>query len=144
MKIILGIIVLLLSFSGILFVYQGHTIDPVVDLSEKALTLTVYKGGRPGKEVPVASDSVIVARINSLLLKKRGKWKRSFVTFAPVIIIRGEKISINCQRDRIIINFENSAGQTVQVVTSLATEEYSQIENAAGNLKSDGRLDGSN
>ena len=130
MKIIIGITVLLLSFTGILFVLPGHTTDPVVDLSEKALILTLYKGGRPSEEVTVSPDSAIVARINSLLLEKRGKWKRSFVSFAPRIILRSEKFSINCQRNRIIINFENSAEQPVQVVTSLTTKEYSEIENA--------------
>jgi hypothetical protein len=134
MKVAVVIIIVLLPIAGTLFVLLGQTTDPIVNLGDKAVTLTVYAGGHPGKVVSVASECPVVALINTLLLEKRGKWKKNFVTYAPVIMLRGEKFSINCQQDRIIINFEKRPGKTVQVVTSLTTEEYSKIEDAAAKL----------
>ncbi len=138
MKIAILIVVLVIGMTGMIFICRGRATDPVVDLGEKGLTLVIYSGGRPSKSLSVPPDCPLLAKMNSLLIEKRGKWKISFVSFAPIILLRGEKFSINCQRNRLIVNFENQPGQTLrlQVVTDLTPEEFSLIQTAAEEVSS--------
>jgi hypothetical protein len=102
--------------------------DPVIDLSSKPCSLVVYTNGAPSMTMLLAPDSSLGLLVDKLLISKRNTWKRSLVSFAPVILVRSEVFSINFQESRVVVNFKDDSGNWSQVVSDLTNEKWLELQ----------------
>jgi hypothetical protein len=102
--------------------------DPVIDLSSKPCSLVVYTNGAPSMTVALAPDSSLGLLVDKVLISKRNTWKRSLVSFAPVILVRSEAFSVDFQESRVVVNFKDDSGSWSQVVSDLTNDEWVELE----------------
>jgi hypothetical protein len=119
---------LFLAISALLVAWWLRGPDPVIHLTGEPVELERYSDGTPSKSVSLPPDSELSRKIEAMLVDRRGKWTRSLYSYAPGILLRGETFSINLKPTAVILNFHNRTGNTDQVVSDLANEEFTEIE----------------
>lgn len=94
------------------------------------LEVLIYDQGNPARRgvLPAGSDGA--AALDSLLEKKRGRWKSSWVTYAPVVYIKSDDFTINISGNLMIVNCGDRRGRPVQVTAHLTAEESRQAVEA--------------
>ena len=124
--------------SAILLVLGGCSMwggsDPMLNLSRGGFRATVYREGQPGETLLLPVGSPLLSAIEEIVKDSKGKWKRTIVTFAPVILVEGEDCKINVQTNRIIVNYQDSSGQWSQVITNINAHQYAQVEKIVSDL----------
>jgi hypothetical protein len=122
----------------ILLVLGGCTMwgvsDPMLDFNRGEFRATVYTEGHPSETLPLPVGSPLLAKIDEIIKNRKGEWKRSYNSFAPVIFVESEDCKINVQPSRIIVNYRASSGEWSQVITNIDRNQYSQVEKVASDL----------
>ena len=78
--------------------------NPKVDLT-RDIHFYVYDAGRIIRTGSLHANSALTQRLDKLLRDAVGKWSKSYTTFAPGIVIRGDKFSITLQQRNLILNY---------------------------------------
>ena len=78
-----------------------------VDLSSigtQPLTITRYQRGGASEEVRVLPPSKVHEDFTAWAAQHTTDWKRSYVSYAPGILVRGTNFSLNVHQSRVILN----------------------------------------
>jgi hypothetical protein len=102
--------------------------DPMVDYSHE-ITFTVYDQGKPIKTGTLTVVSPILKDIKDTVKSRSGKWERSYASYAPGLHFSGNGFTMVLQEKKMIINYTDSTGAPVQVVTELPTDIYPTLRN---------------
>lgn len=101
--------------------------DPQMNLKDGPVSAVIYADGRPGKSGVLSSNSAPVELIEKLIDERKGHWRTSSVSYAPVVLIRGSGFQLNVQKDKMIANIDGTGEHPLQVVSGLTSTEYEQI-----------------
>ncbi len=104
-----------------------HNNDPHISIRDVSLDAIVYVNGRPDRSATLPPNSRYVEIIEKLLVKKKGSWKRSFVSYAPSVYVRKDDFSINMTKTFIVVNYKDQYNRFVQVIASVNVDEYNDI-----------------
>lgn len=140
MRIVLVVIIVVsiaVISSAVYYLYPWRAQDPFLAFVRDDLQLQIYHRGSPATKTALRADSPLVTAIDKVINAKRGKWRYSYQTFAPVIIVECSSFTVNIQRRRIITDGIDSSGKTRQVVSELTNEESTAIHNAVRELLND-------
>ncbi len=84
----------------------------------------VYEGGTPVSEGPVAPGSLEEQEVTRWLQSHSTDWHRTFVTYAPSHLIRGDDFNLDFRGDECVLNYRvNSRDDWTQVCRSIDRKE---------------------
>jgi len=133
MNIILKILTIIILISLI----TACRIDAVDILQQETrLTLLQYNDTVPPSPVvkmEILKGSEKYYRLLTWLEKNNDGWQPSYVTYAPYIVVSGEKFNLNFQGSRAIINYEVSAGKWRQYLKNIEENDFFFLINEATN-----------
>jgi hypothetical protein len=104
--------------------------DVAIELVNEPARLEFYDHGKLSRAVSLPAQSEFSRAVAKLLEKKKGKWRTSLSSFAPVQLLRGKSWTLNFQAKRIIANVPSQAGKPIQVITTLTDEEAAILDKA--------------
>jgi hypothetical protein len=107
--------------------WSMKSVNPKLDLTHN-LHFDVYDAGKIVRSGDLPADSPARVKLKKLLEDDTVKWKKSYVTFAPRILIKGQKFSITLQPSRIIVNYDNGDGKWIQVTRELPNDFLAGIQ----------------
>ncbi|WP_020467671.1 hypothetical protein [Singulisphaera acidiphila] len=122
-------IIMIITFgvlAGIFFRSISMKPDPQISLKNARLEATFSRPGQPARKGSLSANSSGAAAINSLLDKHRGRWKRSWITYAPAVVVNSDDFILNIHRNLLILNYrkKNSSDTFTQVVSELTEKEF--------------------
>jgi hypothetical protein len=141
MKITVFIVIVFAGLVTLLAVSRSFGGDPSIRLAEHDITLEIYDKGDLQTSVQLSRRAQALKRLDTLLQGKKGKWKSSQVSFAPVLLLRAKSFTVNFQWNRIIVNLTDERGSPVQVLTTLSKEEWSDVRAVLTNASGLGKRD---
>jgi hypothetical protein len=101
--------------------------NPKLDLAHD-LNFDVYDAAKITRSVNLPADSPVTAKLRKVIEDEAVQWTESYITFAPRILVNGEKFSITVQPSKIIVNYENRSGKWIQVTRELPDGFFEEIQ----------------
>jgi hypothetical protein len=120
----------LIALVGCAMAYWGCSMtspNPKLDLAHD-LHFDVYDAGKITRSGSLAADSPVKTKLNKLIGDETVKWRKSYITFAPRIVIKAEKFSITLQQSKIIVNYEDGNEKWTQVTRELPDGFFAGIQ----------------
>jgi hypothetical protein len=71
---------------------------------QQPLTISVFKGGHLVSERHISPPSGDHERLVSWLTQHKDGWHRSYVTYAPHVLVSGTNFTMNIQHSGVVIN----------------------------------------
>lgn len=137
-KRVLGFGIAILVLFGAAWTWQYFYMPPVprdFEVREQHVTIFVQGGGKDPFEASFAPGSKVLELVDQILKSCKGKWARSYHTYAHVIYVRGSTFSVNFQTNLAIVNYQDSFGRWSQVVSDISPESFIGLEHAIKNSK---------
>jgi len=102
--------------------------------SEQEFKLEVYSQGKVIQESSIDGTSPKIAPLKDIVESKNKHklWTVSFITYAPLYLVRGRSCNINFQTKHVIVNFKNSSGKYEQLVSDISADEFDRVRTAFG------------
>ena len=73
-------------------------------IAHQPLKVSSFSGGRETGERQIASPSLEQQKLTSWLEAHRTGWKRSYITYAPRVLVSGTNFTLNIQTSGVILN----------------------------------------
>ncbi len=92
-------------------------------------SVSLYSKGSELTKISVPADSKLEQKITSFLQNNQTGWKPSFVTYAPSLMIYGEKFSLLLDDNGPVLNYWPQKNKNFQG-TKLNSPEMQKLKNA--------------
>jgi hypothetical protein len=127
----LCLVALVILSLWIAITFHSFVSDPMIALQNANLFLTVRVDGREANTLPLPPNAPVSLAISDLLQSRSGKWRRSYISYAPRIYITSESFNINIQPNKLIINLASEDGTWSQVETEITIDQFTVVEKVA-------------
>jgi len=89
-----------------------------------SLSRHFYNPSKPAIETEITKESAKYRELLKWFEKNQNDWTPSVVTYAPNVMVTGQKFNINFTKGGAILNFEVRKGKWRQYVRDVKEEEY--------------------
>jgi hypothetical protein len=108
----------------LMMVVPFYRVDFPVELYPKSFTYTEFRGGKVEETRTVSnSDSEYVA-LKTFLVEQKHGWSYDFLDYATWRKFSSPKMTVNCLRSGVVVNYEVDDGQWVQISKSITSQAF--------------------
>jgi hypothetical protein len=104
--------------TALLFLWRPWAVQ-ITFTKDSLATATIYENGAPRERVELPANSHVLGYLDGVIHRRGRVWWRSFITYAPVILIESSRYVVNIHARRIIMHCKDENGKWRQYVSDL-------------------------